>query len=201
MVSIDPGSRKSRGGITIPTNCAILLTVLLFGLFALQAKSFLEKRSVSGEVVHKATYQESKPILRNPSHLQNQCKIYMAESIMAKGAGLGIFTGVGVHKDEDVGFPDICIYLSDAPKQRTHIRSHTFGFASFFGVRFLCGSMRFVDDYTPSDSASHGALFFVFVFVVFSLSNSNMRGEIRGPPAKELQPHSTRMERHMSIPN
>lgn len=134
MVSIDPSSRKGRGGITIPAICVIPLAVFLLGLVALQAKSILEKRSESGEIVHKATYQEAKPILRNPTHLQNQCKIYMAESIMAKGAGLGIFAGVGIHKDEDVGFPDICIFIGDAPKKRTHIRSHTFGFASFFGV-------------------------------------------------------------------
>ena len=134
MVSIDPGSRKQRGGITIPTFCVIPLALFLFVLLALQSKSFLQTRYESGEVVHTATYTEQKPILRNQPHLQSQCKVYMAESIMAKGAGLGIFAGVGFHKDEDVGFPDVCIFLSDAPKAKTHIRSHTFGFASFFGV-------------------------------------------------------------------
>ena len=32
-----------------------------------------------------------------------------------------------------MGFPDICIFVSDAPDRFTHLRSHSFGGGSFFG--------------------------------------------------------------------
>lgn len=134
MVSIDPESRKQRGGITIPFKCFVPLALLVVWMSIMQVKNFIKKRYEAGEVVRQSSYYESKPILRNPDQHREQCKLYLAESIMAKNAGLGIFTGIGLLKDEDVGFPDICIFIGDAPKERTHIRSHTFGFASFFGV-------------------------------------------------------------------
>lgn len=138
MVSIDPESRKQRGGVTIPTKCFIPLAAFVVILAVLQVHSIWRKHFHAGGTRVSSTqssYQESVPILRNPSHLKNQCKLYMAESIMAKNAGLGVFTGVGRHPGEDIGAHDMCIFISDAPKKWTHIRSHTFGFASFFGVR------------------------------------------------------------------
>jgi hypothetical protein len=73
------------------------------------------------------------PVLRNP-HDHDQCRFYLAESaIQSEKAGLGIFAGVGLLKGDMIGVPDICIFVSDAPKKWTHLRSHTFGWASFFG--------------------------------------------------------------------
>lgn len=138
MVAIDKESRKQRGGVTIPTKCFIPLA-LLFVLFTVQhVKTLLLRRSHSSSrgIGHETVvkYQESAPLLRNPTHTQEQCKLFMAESSMAPGAGLGIFAGHGGYlANEFIGAADLCIFLGDAPKQSTHIRSHTFGFASFFG--------------------------------------------------------------------
>jgi hypothetical protein len=136
MVSIDRESRKPKGGVTIPTKCFVPLALLAAWMAVMQAQSLMRKYYESNGGVVQA-YQETKPIFRNPDQLRDQCKVYMAESSVAKGAGLGIFTGVGVLKDEMVGFPDLCIFIGDAPSERTHIRSHTFGWASFFGVRLV----------------------------------------------------------------
>jgi len=60
------------------------------------------------------------------------CRWYMAESAIPN-SGLGLFAGTGVLPREPVGFPDICIFVGDAPKNWTHLRSHSFGGGSFFG--------------------------------------------------------------------
>lgn len=57
---------------------------------------------------------------------------YLAESAIPKG-GLGVFTARGLHPGDLVGIPDICIFVGDAPKKWTHLRSHSFGGGSFFG--------------------------------------------------------------------
>jgi SET domain len=61
-----------------------------------------------------------------------QCRWYLAESAIPH-SGLGIFTGIGLHKDDMIGYPDICIFVSDPPDHWTHLRSHTFGRGTFFG--------------------------------------------------------------------
>ena len=61
-----------------------------------------------------------------------QCRWYLAESAIPH-AGLGVFTATGILPDEMVGFPDICLFIGDAPREKTHIRTHTWGKYSFFG--------------------------------------------------------------------
>ena len=47
---------------------------------------------------------------------------------------MGVFTAVGINKDDFVGSPtfDICIYVADAPK-RTPFETHSWGQDVFFG--------------------------------------------------------------------
>ena len=61
-----------------------------------------------------------------------ECRWYLAESALPH-SGLGIFTGISLHKDDMIGYPDICIFVSDGPSDWTHLRSHSFGRGSFFG--------------------------------------------------------------------
>jgi hypothetical protein len=61
-----------------------------------------------------------------------ECRWYLAESAIPQ-SGLGIFTAIGLHKDDMIGYPDICIFVSDGPDHWTHLRSHSFGRGSFFG--------------------------------------------------------------------
>jgi hypothetical protein len=61
-----------------------------------------------------------------------QCQWYLAESAIPH-SGLGLFTATGILPGETVGFPDICIFVGDAPDHWTHLRSHTFGGGTFFG--------------------------------------------------------------------
>lgn len=68
---------------------------------------------------------------QQPSH-DERCHWYLAESSI-RGSGLGIFAGTGVLPGEMVGFPDICIFVGDAPQHWTHLRSHSYGKGSFFG--------------------------------------------------------------------
>ena len=62
----------------------------------------------------------------------DQCRWYLAESAVPFG-GLGVYTAIGLHPGDVVGFPDICIFVSDAPDHWTHLRSHSFGRGTFFG--------------------------------------------------------------------
>jgi hypothetical protein len=61
-----------------------------------------------------------------------QCRWYLAESAIPH-SGLGLFAGTGILPGEMVGFPDICIFVSDAPEHWTHLRSHSWGSGSFYG--------------------------------------------------------------------
>ena len=137
MVSIDPESRKQRGGITIPTKCFIPLALLFVLMTVQHVKTFWLERNaphLTTTTTTTAMYQESKPVLRNPTLTTQECKLFIAESSMAPNAGLGVFAGHGgFMADEAIGTPDLCIFLGDAPAVDSHINSHTFGFASFFG--------------------------------------------------------------------
>jgi hypothetical protein len=44
-----------------------------------------------------------------------------------------MFTATGLLKGDMIGFPDICIFVSDAPKKWTHLRSHSWGKRNFWG--------------------------------------------------------------------
>lgn len=70
--------------------------------------------------------------LRGVHDDDSTCRWYLAESAIPHG-GLGVFTGIGLHKGDMVGFPDICIFVSDAPVKWTHLRSHSWGGGTFFG--------------------------------------------------------------------
>lgn len=64
-----------------------------------------------------------------------QCRFYLAESSIPQ-AGLGVFTAVGLHKGDEVGIHDICLFVADmkAPEREwMQLRTHTFGRGSFFG--------------------------------------------------------------------
>ena len=76
---------------------------------------------------------EHTPVLRNPQN-QQQCRFYMAESAVAEGAGLGVFAGVGLLPNEMIGFPDICLFVTNPPKRGVnHLLSHTWSHGMFFG--------------------------------------------------------------------
>ena len=68
----------------------------------------------------------------NNSHVDFTCRWYVAESAIPN-SGLGIFTGIGLHKGEDIGYPDICLYVSDGNFDNTQLSSHTWG-ANYFGT-------------------------------------------------------------------
>jgi hypothetical protein len=130
MGGASAGSSSLANGVVLPTKYFILLIVTLTVLIALQVKSFLIKSGYETTQVsrdhHEAkvvavTYHESKPVLRNPKD-QEQCRFYLAESAVAPGAGMGMFTATGLLQDDVIGFPDICIFVSDAPKKWTHLR-------------------------------------------------------------------------------
>jgi hypothetical protein len=44
-----------------------------------------------------------------------------------------MFTATGLLQGDMIGFPDICIFVSDAPKKWTHLHSHSWGKRKFFG--------------------------------------------------------------------
>jgi hypothetical protein len=44
-----------------------------------------------------------------------------------------MFTATGLLKGDMIGFPDICIFVSDAPRKWTHLHSHSWGKRNFFG--------------------------------------------------------------------
>jgi hypothetical protein len=128
-VSRNPKSSESyAGGVFVPRRYIVLIVLALVFLSFQHLKDVLHHRYESGGTLVKAPggYRESKPILRNPK-AHEQCRFYLAESAVAPGAGLGIFTAVGLLKGDAVAFPDICIFVSDAPERWTHLRGHSFG--------------------------------------------------------------------------
>lgn len=151
--SRSPSSSSSSAtatGVFLPTRYLSPLLILLTCLVALQAKSFFRKEvdttnhrgvavaqyqqpaTITATSSSATTYRESKPILRNPKDL-DVCRFYLAESAVAPNSGMGMFTATGLLKDEMIGFPDICIFVSDSPKKWTHFRSHSWGWGQFFG--------------------------------------------------------------------
>ena len=130
MVAIDPESRP-RKGIFVSRRTLTIATVACLTLIFLETKSLLSR--VSDRQLTPPAIEFHAPVLRNPQHLE-QCRFYMASSaIEAEHSGLGYFAGVPLLPGDMVGFPDICIFVGDAPKKWTHLRSHTFGWSSFFG--------------------------------------------------------------------
>ena len=77
----------------------------------------------------RATHSHSTPDYDQDSV---ECRWYLAESAIPH-SGLGIFTAIPLHPDDVIGYPDICIFVSDGPSHWTHLRSHSFGRGSFFG--------------------------------------------------------------------
>ena len=144
MVNVVISPRNSSRRTTLfNRNITIVLVCLCFSVGLL-----LRSESLAGCSSVLATTTALPPVLdpvdvRSVSSLRNsqlqtadsedsECRWYLAESAIPN-SGLGLFTATGVLPGETVGFPDICIYVGDAPKKWTHLRSHTFGGGTFFG--------------------------------------------------------------------
>jgi hypothetical protein len=69
------------------------------------------------------------PGLRTDAH--GECRFYLAESAIPHG-GIGMFAAMGVATGEAVGNVDICLFVTDTPRD-THLSSHTWGRGKFFG--------------------------------------------------------------------
>ena len=125
-------------GVFIPTRYAVILIAAVLWMSALQIKDLTQaygevQRKNDGSAMMMSThYVESKPVLRNPKD-QQQCRFYFAESAVAEKSGMGVFSAVGLHKGEDISFPDICIFVSQPPRKWTHLHSHTWGWGTYFG--------------------------------------------------------------------
>ena len=81
------------------------------------------------------SYQQHHASALTTSSDNDQCRFYLAESAIPNG-GLGIFAGIGLHPDDTVAFPDICLFVADmqAPvEQWMQMRTHTWGKGKFFG--------------------------------------------------------------------
>jgi hypothetical protein len=133
MVTIDPKSRSSTrpNGFFLSIRLLALVCVGVSFLVFLQARTLVQ-RWTPEQAGPSDKISAAAPVLRSP-HDHEKCRFYLAESAISESAGLGLFAGVSLLKGDMVGFPDICIYVSDAPDQFTHLSSHTFGWASFFG--------------------------------------------------------------------
>lgn len=134
MVSVKLVSKtlsSTNNGVFVSRRYLVLAVLVVVFMLYQQAKDVLHDnhhriQETDDVVPPRTVYVESKPVLRNPKDL-NRCRFYLAESAVAKGAGLGIFTAVGLMKGDTVAFPDVCIFVSDAPKKWTHLRSHSYG--------------------------------------------------------------------------
>ena len=140
MVAItDPRKRQNRGllsvrviyavaAVSASTLALVVTNKLLHGNTGARNVSSLE----SVDVRSISSLRNAQLQLQQQQDEDQQCRWYLAESAIPKG-GLGLFTGTGLLPGEMVGFPDICIFVGDAPRHWTHLRSHTFGSGSFFG--------------------------------------------------------------------
>ena len=91
--------------------------------------------SSSSSSYYNSFVQQVMPILHNPSdHQQDTCRFYMAESAVAPNVGLGMFVGgTGLLEGDMVGFPDICLFVTEPPQQWSHLHSHSWSENMFFG--------------------------------------------------------------------
>jgi hypothetical protein len=105
----------------------LALTVFLLGVLCLSLT--YSEPGPSQDNALSTIRSKSVSVQGHPNH---QCRFYMAESGIPNG-GLGMFSGVGLFQGDSVGFPDICIFVSEPPKKLGHMGSHTWGWASFFG--------------------------------------------------------------------
>lgn len=144
MVAIaDPRKRPLRGLVSrrfVYATVAVTVSTIALGL----TKRIFHGNTTSARNVSSSSLLANNNVdvrsissLRNAQLQQDQvedqeCRWYLAESAIPRG-GLGLFTGTGLLPGEMVGFPDICIFVGDAPLHWTHLRSHTFGGGSFFG--------------------------------------------------------------------
>lgn len=135
-----PANRSPRhggSGFFVSTRMASFLGLCMLVMLSLQL-----------ETLWSPSFRRQTPIVNIPSspslnHLrvhhsapgQDQCRLYLAESAIPYG-GLGVFTGVGLHPGDLLGFPDICLYVADMQSDVSEwmqLRTHTWGRASFFG--------------------------------------------------------------------
>jgi SET domain len=119
----------------------MLLVVAIVYLVCLQCFSFLRISQRASLFHSDDRNDQALTLLRSQQNTINAlrgmhddfvCRWYIAESAMPH-SGLGMFTGIGLHKDEDIGYPDICLFVADGPDHFTHMSSHTWGSGNFFG--------------------------------------------------------------------
>lgn len=147
-----PDSDKKVHGIYVSYRIAAPLLILFVStlsfacyrqLVSLQSSSMsrhIDHNSSSGSVSSgsksiyhlRTTHSHTSTATSTQISRQFECRWYLAESAIPH-SGLGIFTAIPLHKDDVIGYPDICIFVSDGPSHWTHLRSHSFGRGSFFG--------------------------------------------------------------------
>lgn len=149
MVSIDPATMNNRPGVFVPRKWFILTVLSTMTLLLLQLRatflmpasttarstSTLSLPTVSSNSIHALRHHHSSSSSSSYNSNNDQCALFLAESAIPFG-GLGIFTGIGLHKGDRIGYPDICIYVNDmkAPeRQWMQMRTHTWGKGNFFG--------------------------------------------------------------------
>jgi hypothetical protein len=133
-------SHQQRHGVFVPHRTLIPLSLAIVVLVGLQAKTLLDGSTqrthglipvTVGGGGQSTSYQGM--LMQDDETASKECRWFLADSAIPNG-GLGVFTAVGLHKNEMVGFPDICIFVGDAPTKWTdHLHSHTYGGGSFFG--------------------------------------------------------------------
>jgi len=150
-VAAFPPQAAVRNGVFVPSRILIPLSLAIFVLMGLQGKALVtvvHQQSTSSSSSNNQLQSDPSAVrfsnnihsLKQGGHTainhknndDTQCRWYLAESAIPHG-GLGVFTATGLHQGDTVGFPDLCIFVSDAPDHWTHLRSHTFGGGSFFG--------------------------------------------------------------------
>jgi hypothetical protein len=123
-------SRKGAGtsGVFIPTRYLTIAAILWMSIlqFLELSKAYGENKQEDNAAFLRPHYQEATHVLRNPKD-QDVCRFYFAESAVKKNSGMGVFSAFGLLPGEDISFPDICIFVADAPRKWTHLHSHTWG--------------------------------------------------------------------------
>lgn len=128
----------TRNGVFVPGRVLVLASAAIVVLVGLQAKALYDVMQKTEGSVVTASLSPAGGSSYQGVHMQNDavastfCRWYLAESAIPDG-GLGVYTAFGLHKNQMVGFPDICLFVADAPSKWTQLHSHSFGGGTFFG--------------------------------------------------------------------
>jgi hypothetical protein len=131
-------SSPQRRGVLLLLGSRIPLIGLTAVLALLQAKTLFYdavqgSRSVIPAVANGGLHASANQgMLMQDDESTQECRWWLAESSIPHG-GLGVHTAFALHKNDMVGFPDLCLFVSDAPtKWADHLHSHSYG-SMFFG--------------------------------------------------------------------